>query len=452
MLGNRTVSLGFSIHWPATQHVPFGWSSLPPFLSTPKAFLRGTVLEHNIRQNCYRVLSLTLLLLCKDSRSVSWGRLNVCRYSACVHFDVVDYLIPLPFVLFLHGLVSPRFSRLYRLWALRCPAPLISTLFHTLFHLFIVFLPAFHPILIGNLINITRHPTPIRAIHPRLRHILHHLLYSHCLLLRGPLPQSSVAICLGRYSSNCLSCAGTELPKRLSVCGPSSKKLSVCGPLDKKKFVCGWYVTHEVVFPWALSPPFLWAQSPLLSLVGFSPLLSRGFQSPFVSHGVSVPLRLCGVSVPLRFHGFHYPVGFQSPFVFHGFHSLMGFQSPLRLVSSLSLWAVAPLSLFTPLHTRHFCLVHSCIQPRFTSPPPRHAPHLPTPFEPHPSSLPLRFSSPRLTSPPPPPPPSTMGHALPATAIRVPPPPFHLPCLSTGIYQHCTVLPTVCAEGEFLIS
>jgi hypothetical protein len=210
--------------------------------------------------------------------------------------------------------VSPPFSGLYRLWALRCPAPLISTLFHTLFHLFIVFLPAFHPILIGNLINITRHPTPIRAIHPRLRHILHHLLYSHCLLLRGPLLQSSVAICLGRYSSNCLSCAGTELPKRLSVCGPSSKKLSVCGPLDKKKFVCGWYVTHEVVFPWALSPPFLWAQSPLLSL------------------WVSVPFHLCGVSVPLRFRGFHSPVGFQSPFCL--FFCLLHLHGPLPFVSA----------------------------------------------------------------------------------------------------------------------
>src|SRR5580693_8070631 len=86
MLGNRTVSLGFSIHWPATQHVPFGWSSLPPFLSTPKAFLRGTVLEHNIRQNCYRVLSLTLLLLdiigvhCFDI--VNSFPLSMCLFSS----------------------------------------------------------------------------------------------------------------------------------------------------------------------------------------------------------------------------------------------------------------------------------------------------------------------------------------------------------------------------------
>ena len=70
----------------------------------------------------------------------------------------------------------------------------------------------------------------------------------------GTLPKkSSVAVCLGRYPRNCLSCASTELPKQQSVCGPSSKKLSVCGPLGKKKFVCGWYVTQEVVTLWCSS-------------------------------------------------------------------------------------------------------------------------------------------------------------------------------------------------------
>jgi hypothetical protein len=208
---------------------------------------------------------------------------------------------------------------------------------------------------------------------------------------------------------------------------------------------------------------------PPSSLVGFSPLLSRGFQSPFVSHGVSVPLRLCGVSVPLRFHGFHYPVGFQSPFVSRGFHSPVGFHrfsppsssmgfipswgfSPPFVSSLLCLCGPLPLCLCLPpftLDTSAWCIAAY----NRASPPhpldmhhicPHRLSHTPARF---PSDSPL-LASPRL----PPPPPSTMGHALPATAIRVPPPPFHLPCLSTGIYQHCTVLPTVCAEGEFLIS
>jgi hypothetical protein len=207
-------------------------------------------------------------------------------------------------------------------------------------------------------------------------------------------------------------------------------------PFHPSFFFSLWGFSPPFVSRGFQSPSFSWVSVPLRLSWGFSPPSSLWGFSPPSFPWVSLP---CGVSVPLCLSWVSFPCGvspFQSPFVFHGFHSLMGFQSPLRLVSSLSLWAVAPLSLFTPLHTRHFCLVHSCIQPRFTSPPPRHAPHLPTPFEPHPSSLPLRFSSPRLTSPPPPPSKHhgtcspCHRHSSPSTSLP-PPLPFnwHLPAL-----------------------
>jgi hypothetical protein len=220
---------------------------------------------------------------------------------------------------------------------------------------------------------------------------------------------------------------------------------------------------------------------PPLSLMGFSPLLSCGFQcpvgfqSPFVSHGVSVPLLLswgfsppsspwgfspplfpwvsfpCGVSVPLRLSWVSFPCGVSVPLRLPWVSFPHGVSvPPSSHLFSVSVGHCPSVSVHPPftLDTSAWCIA---AYNRASPPHPLDMHHI----CPHRSShTPACFpsDSPRLTLPPPPPPLSTMGHALPATTIRVPPPPFHLPCLSTGIYQHCTVLPTVCAEGEFLIS
>jgi hypothetical protein len=304
------------------------------------------------------------------------------------------------------------------------------------------FLP--HPrLLLGqHLINPIRHPTHLHAIHPHPQHILHHFLSSNHMFFHGPLPQSFVAICLGRYSSNCLSCAGTELPKRLSVYGPSSKKLSSVGHWTRRSLSVGGTLPMKSSFLWVSFP--CGVSVPLrLSWVSFP-------------RGVSVPLRFPWVSSPsfwvsfpsFSWVSFPFSVGFQSPsFPWVSFPRGVSVPPSSRLFS-VSVGRCHSVSVHPPLHTRHFrSVLHTT------------ALHLPTPSTcttsahtvratPQLASPPILLASPRL----PPPPPSTMGHALPATAIRVPPLPFHLPCLSTGIFQHCTVLPTVCAEGEFPIS
>jgi hypothetical protein len=194
---------------------------------------------------------------------------------------------------------------------------------------------------------------------------------SGCLSM-GCHPRSCPSV--GRWTRRSLSVGGM-LPMKLSFswvsfpCG-----VSVSLRLSWVSFPCG--VSVPLCLPWVSFPSF-WISFPSFLWVSFPSFLWVSF--PF-------------------------SVGFQSPFVSMGFIPSWGFSPPF-VSSLLCLCGLWPLCLCSPpLHTQHFRLVHSCIQLHFTSSPPRHAPHLPTPFEPHPSSLPLQISSPLLSSPHLPPP------------------------------------------------